>query len=64
MMCRVLQVSESGYHAWRTRPPSVHAVKDAELVELIHDAHDGSRATYGYMSPAEFERNATKRLAA
>lgn len=47
MMCRVLQVSESGYHAWRTRPPSRHEVQDGELLELIESIYADSRATYG-----------------
>ena len=46
-MCRALQISESGYHAWRIRPPSAHARKDNELLEHIRTIHDGSRATYG-----------------
>ena len=29
VMCRVLDVSESGYHAWRTRPPSPRARQNA-----------------------------------
>lgn len=47
MMCRAMQVSESGYHAWRTRPPSRRARRDGELLELIQGIHAGSRATYG-----------------
>jgi putative transposase len=46
-MCRALQVSESGYHAWRTRPPSNHARRDGELLDRIRAAHDVSKATYG-----------------
>jgi putative transposase len=30
-MCRVLEVSESGYHAWRNRPPSLRALENARL---------------------------------
>jgi putative transposase len=47
MMCRVLGVTESGYHAWRVRPASRHATEDRELLELIHGIYDESRATYG-----------------
>jgi putative transposase len=47
MMCRALGVSESGYHAWRTRPPSKHARDDAELTERIRDIHRDSDAIYG-----------------
>jgi putative transposase len=47
MMCRVLGVTESGYHAWRVRPASRHATEDHELLELIHGIYDESRATYG-----------------
>jgi len=46
-MCRVLEVSTSGYYAWRTRPPSKRDRKDAMLTEKIHDIHDESRGTYG-----------------
>jgi putative transposase len=45
--CRVLGVSESGYHAWRTRLPSKRAVADAELTERIRAIHTQSRETYG-----------------
>jgi putative transposase len=46
-MCRVLEVSTSGYHAWLKRPPSAHAQRDAELKELIRQLHERSRGTYG-----------------
>jgi len=45
--CRVLKVSESGYHAWRSRPPSVRAIADAELTAVIRDIHETARGTYG-----------------
>jgi len=47
MICRVLSVSESGYHAWRTRPPSKRARGDADLLERIRLIHQLSRGTYG-----------------
>jgi putative transposase len=47
LMCRALQISESGYHAWRTRPVSKHARRDGELLDRVRAIHDGSRATYG-----------------
>jgi putative transposase len=31
IMCRVLEVSRSGYHAWAAREPSPRAVADATL---------------------------------
>lgn len=46
-LCRVLQVSESGYYAWRQRPPSARARRDAELLALITASHERSAATYG-----------------
>jgi putative transposase len=45
--CRVLAVSESGYHAWRTRPPSARAVRHALLTDLIVEIHAASRGVYG-----------------
>jgi putative transposase len=47
MMCRVLEVSESGYYAWRVRPPSARARRDGELLERILAIHAQSRGSYG-----------------
>jgi transposase InsO family protein len=46
-MCRVLQVSVSGYYAWRKRGPSQRAQADARLVEQMRRIHADSRRTYG-----------------
>jgi transposase InsO family protein len=46
-MCRVLEVSQSGYYAWRKRPPSARAQTNAVLVESIRRVHADSRQTYG-----------------
>ena len=46
-MARVLQVSRSGYYAWRRRAASARAVADAALSEEIRAAHEESRGTYG-----------------
>ena len=44
---RVLEVSESGFYAWRTRPPSARAIRHVWLTDLIHQVHQQSRGTYG-----------------
>ena len=46
-MCRVLEVSSSGYYASRKRPPSWHAVIDEVLLAHVRIAHHESGATYG-----------------
>jgi putative transposase len=46
-MCRVLEVSTSGYYAWRKRPASKRAQADAVLLRQIRTAHEVSRGTYG-----------------
>ena len=46
-MCRVLEVSKSGYYAWRERPPSARSIADAELLVRIKTIHDESRGIYG-----------------
>ena len=46
-MCRLLDVSASGYYAWLERAPSARAVSDAELLEKIRAIHIASRGTYG-----------------
>jgi putative transposase len=47
VMCRVLDVSASGYYAWVKRPPSARAVMDAALTAKIRAAHAASNGTYG-----------------
>ncbi len=46
-MCRILEVSESGYHAWRQRPPSARTQENARLETEIKAAHQRTRETYG-----------------
>jgi putative transposase len=46
-LCRVLEVSESGYHAWSKRAPSPRARQDATLSERIEAVHARSKGTYG-----------------
>ncbi len=46
-MCRVLEVSASGYYAWQSRSPSRRSVDDAVLQAEIEAIHRRSRATYG-----------------
>ena len=46
-LCRVLDVSLSGYYAWRDRPPSARVQADEALLEQIGEIHAYSRQTYG-----------------
>jgi putative transposase len=48
LLCKVLKVSRSGYHAWKDRPPSKRARENAALTERIREIHHRSRGTYGY----------------
>ncbi len=47
IMCRVLEVSRSGYHAWARRPPSPRAVTDARLTDRIRELFKLRRDVYG-----------------
>jgi putative transposase len=47
VMCRVLEVSRSGYYAWRGRAPSVTAQRQVALTEQIRQVHAASRQVYG-----------------
>ncbi len=47
MMCRLLEVSASGYYAWRRRPMSARAQSDAALLARINKIHSDSQGTYG-----------------
>ena len=46
-MCRVLEVSRSGFHAWAARRPSARAVEDERLLEKIREVHRANRGVYG-----------------
>ncbi len=46
-MCQALEVSVSGYYAWRTRQPSARQQRDAELLAHIRAAYEASRGLYG-----------------
>jgi len=43
----VLGVSESGFYAWRSRPPSARAIRHVWLTDMIRQVHAASRGTYG-----------------
>ncbi len=61
MMCGLLNVSRSGYYAWRGRPESPRAKRDRELMPKIRRAHARSKGVYG--SPrvhAELVANGTR----
>ena len=47
LMCRALEVSISGFYAWRKRPASRRGMKNRLLVDRIKAIHKRSRKTYG-----------------
>lgn len=47
IMCHVLEVSVSGYYAWRKREPSQHSREDATLAEKVKAAFQNNRRVYG-----------------
>lgn len=47
LMCRVLDVSYSGFHAWQSRTPSGRASTDAGLRVRIAATHQRARQEYG-----------------
>src|SRR3546814_8840840 len=46
-LCRVLQVSRSGYCQWRVRPPSPNTLANQALDAKVAAIHDASRRSYG-----------------
>jgi putative transposase len=67
-MCRVLEVSRSGFHAWAKRAPSARAREDARLTERIREIHQRNRRVYGSprihaeLAMADGERVGRKRV--
>jgi putative transposase len=47
MMCRVLEVTRSGYYAWLLEPISHRAQEDARLLRLIRASFVASHGVYG-----------------
>ncbi len=47
LMCRVLEVSRSGYYAWHVREASARSQADEALKRQIQAIHERSRGTYG-----------------
>ena len=47
IMCRVLGVSRSGFHAWQGRKPSARALEDQRLTARIAEIHRRFRGVYG-----------------
>ena len=47
LMCRLLDVSASGYYAWRQRPESARVERDRKLLEKISRIHQASKGVYG-----------------
>ncbi len=46
-MCRVLEVSRSGYYAWRSRPENRWTIANRQLLTQITVTHQASQGRYG-----------------
>jgi transposase InsO family protein len=46
-MCKVLEVSRSGYYAWKKRSPSARQRANEQLLERIREIHRTNRSVYG-----------------
>lgn len=47
LVCKVLQVSQSGYHKWLKNKVSLRAKENQRILEIIKFHHNKSKATYG-----------------
>jgi putative transposase len=47
LLCETLDVSMSGYYAWRNRPMSQHQREDGQLAEHVQAAYHANRGVYG-----------------
>jgi hypothetical protein len=45
--CRVTNIPESTYYAWKSRPPSARSIRHVWLTDVITQVHAASRGTYG-----------------
>ena len=47
LVCRVLEVSVSGYYAWRSRPESARTASNRALLADVRRLHAEHRGRYG-----------------
>jgi transposase InsO family protein len=47
LLCRVFNVSRSGFYAWQGRKPSRRSQEDTKLKVAVQAVHQQSRETYG-----------------
>ncbi len=53
-MCRCLEVSTSGFHAWHRRPPSQRERDNQQLLAHIRELHTASDDSLGRLGGEEF----------
>lgn len=46
-MCQMLEVSVSGYYAWKQRPASARQIADERLSTRIRQVHEATHQVYG-----------------
>lgn len=46
-LCKVLQISRSGYYDWKKRRPSRRTIDDQQLLQHIRTVHNRYRQAYG-----------------
>jgi len=61
-MCRILQVSRSGYYGWIDRPESKRSQENRVLLKAIKDIHEANKEIYG--SPRITEELPSKNIKA
>ncbi len=47
LMCRVIEVSTSGYYGWRSRPESARSAANRQLLDDVRRVHAGHHRRYG-----------------
>jgi putative transposase len=62
LMCRMLEVSPSGFYAWSKREPSERALDDQRLAVEVAEVHKRSRRRYGSPRVHRELQNAGKRI--
>jgi len=57
-LCKILEVSRSGYYAWKNRPKSAREIENEAIVEQIKEIHIKKRRTCGALKmTAEIRRS-------